>query len=339
MTAKTAFLSAIPAALVAAVLAACSPAEQNASPADGASAPAAAETKKVSVTAIADHPALDTIRAGVIDGLKTEGFEEGRNLVIDFQSAQGSTANAAQIAKKFAGDQPDAIVAITTPSAQAAAAATKTVPVIFTAVTDPVAAKLIANFEPSGSNIVGVSDELPVGPQIDLMKQLVPNLKTIGYVYSPGEVNSVTVLERLKAKAAEQGLQVAEAPAARSADVITAARSLGGKADVIFTSLDNNVVSAYESMYKASVEMKIPLVASDADSVTRGAVAALGMDSFGTGQQAGRLAAAVLKGKKPGDLPSEKLDSLELYLSKKHAAALGIALPEALLKTAKEVKE
>ena len=195
------------------------------------------------------------------------------------------------------------------------------------------------SLEPSHTNITGVSDELPVGPQIDLMKKLVPNLKTIGYVYSPGEVNSTTVLERLKAKAAEQNIEVAASPAQRSADVLTAARSLGGKADVIFTSLDNNVVSSYESMYKASMELKIPLVASDADSVTRGAVAALGMDSFGTGQKAGKLAAAVLKGGKPGDMPSEKLDQLDLYLSKKHAAALGITLPDELLKEAKEVKE
>ncbi|WP_315286469.1 ABC transporter substrate-binding protein [Neisseria bacilliformis] len=336
MNAKTAAVCSL---FAAAVLAACSPAEQKTAAGSGASAPAAAAVKKVAITAIADHPALDTIRAGVIDGLKAEGFEEGKNLVIDFQSAQGSTANAAQIAKKFAGDQPDAIVAITTPSAQAAAAATKTVPVVYTAVTDPVGAKLVGSFAPSGSNIVGVSDELPVGPQIGLMKKLVPNLKTIGYVYSPGEVNSVTVLNRLKEKAAEQGLQVAEAPAARSADVLTAARSLAGRADVIFTSLDNNVVAAYESMYKAASESKIPLVASDADSVTRGAVAAMGMDSFGTGQKAGRMTAAILKGAKPGDMPSEKLDRLELYLSKKHAAALGIALPPELLSEAKEIKE
>ena len=200
-------------------------------------------------------------------------------------------------------------------------------------------AKLVGSFAPSGTNIVGVSDELPVGPQIGLMKKLVPNLKTIGYVYSPGEVNSVTVLNRLKEKAAAEGLQVAEAPAARSADVLTAARSLAGRADVIFTSLDNNVVAAYESMYKAASESKIPLVASDADSVTRGAVAAMGMDSFGTGQKAGRMTAAILKGAKPGDMPSEKLDRLELYLSKKHAAALGIALPPELLSEAKKIKE
>ena len=307
MNAKTAAVCSL---FAAAVLAACSPAEQKTAAGSGASAPAAAAVKKVAITAIADHPALDTIRAGVIDGLKAEGFEEGKNLVIDFQSAQGSTA-----------------------------AATKTVPVVYTAVTDPVGAKLVGSFAPSGTNIVGVSDELPVGPQIGLMKKLVPNLKTIGYVYSPGEVNSVTVLNRLKEKAAAEGLQVAEAPAARSADVLTAARSLAGRADVIFTSLDNNVVAAYESMYKAASESKIPLVASDADSVTRGAVAAMGMDSFGTGQKAGRMTAAILKGAKPGDMPSEKLDRLELYLSKKHAAALGIALPPELLSEAKKIKE
>ena len=341
MTPRTAYTSSIFGIVAAAILAACTPADKQADNGQTAPAPAAsaAEQKKIAITAIADPPALDTIRAGVLDGLKAEGFEEGKNLTVDFQSAQGSTANAAQIAKKFAGANPDAIIAITTPSAQAVAAATKNIPLIYTAVTDPVGAKLVPSLEPSHTNITGVSDELPVGPQIDLMKKLVPNLKTIGYVYSPGEVNSTTVLERLKAKAAEQNIEVAAAPAQRSADVLTAARSLGGKADVIFTSLDNNVVSSYESMYKASMELKIPLVASDADSVTRGAVAALGMDSFGTGQKAGKLAAAVLKGGKPGDMPSEKLDQLDLYLSKKHAAALGITLPEELLKEAKEVKE
>ena len=302
-------------------------------------APAAwAQQKTVGITAIVEHPALDAIRKGAQDELRALGWSEDK-LKVQYQSAQGSAATAGQIAKKFAGDKVDAIIAIATPSAQAAAAATRSIPIIYAAVTDPVAAKLVKSMEPAGGNITGVSDRLDIAPQVDLILKIKPGAKKVGMVYSPGEVNSTTVLERLKAKAAEQNIEVAAAPAQRSADVLTAARSLGGKADVIFTSLDNNVVSSYESMYKASMELKIPLVASDADSVTRGAVAALGMDSFGTGQKAGKLAAAVLKGGKPGDMPSEKLDQLDLYLSKKHAAALGIALPEALLKTAKEVKE
>ncbi|MDO4878252.1 MAG: ABC transporter substrate-binding protein [Neisseria sp.] len=331
--------------LAALMLAACSPSappEQSSSaavpPAGESSAPQA--PKRVAITAIVEHPALDTIRAGVIEGLKENDFEEGRNLIVEFQSAQGSTANAAQIAKKFAGDNPDVIVAITTPSAQAAvAAAGNDIPVVYSAVTDPVGAKLVKNLEPSGTNVTGVSDRLPVGPQIDLMKKLVPNLKTIGYVYSPGEVNSTSVLKRLEAKAAEQGIAVLAVPAQRSAEVPTAVRSLNGKADVIFTSLDNNVVSAYESMYKASVEMKIPLVASDADSVTRGAVAALGMDSFDLGRRTGRMTAEILQGRKPGDMPSEVVDGLELIVSRKHAAEVGITLSDEVLAQAKVVKD
>lgn len=154
----------------------------------------------MAITAIVEHPALDAVRKGVLDELKAQGFEEGKNLTVDFQSAQGSTANAAQIAKKFAGDNPDVIVAIATPSAQSVVAATKTIPVVYSAVTDPVAAKLVSSWEPSGTNVTGVSDELPLEPQIDLMKKIVPTVKNIGYVYSPGEVNSTTVLEQLKTK-------------------------------------------------------------------------------------------------------------------------------------------
>ena len=331
--------AALSGALAAALLAACSPSTPNEPSPTASSAAAAAAPKRVAITAIVEHPALDTIRTGVIDGLRENGFEEGKNLIVDFQSAQGSTANAAQIAKKFAGDNPDAIVAITTPSAQAVAAATKNIPVVYSAVTDPVGAQLVKDFNPSGTNITGVSDQLPVGPQIDLMKKLRPKLKAIGYVYSPGEVNSTSVLKRLEAKAAEQGIAVVAVPAQRSADVLIAVRSLNGKVDAVFTSLDNNVVSAYESMYKASVEMKIPLVASDADSVTRGAVAALGMDSYGLGKRTGRMTAEILNGKKAGEIPSETLDGLELIVSKKHAAEVGITLPEDVLKEAKEIKE
>ncbi|WP_312267689.1 ABC transporter substrate-binding protein, partial [Neisseria sp.] len=277
----------------------------------------------------------------VLDELKAQGFEEGKNLTVDFQSAQGSTANAAQIAKKFAGDNPDVIVAIATPSAQSVVAATKTIPVVYSAVTDPVAAKLVSSWQPSGTNVTGVSDELPLDPQIDLMKKIVPTLKNVGYVYSPGEVNSTTVLEQLKTKLGGQGLNVVAAPAQRSSDVLTAARSLQGKVDLIYTSLDNNVVSSYESLYKAAVEMKTPLVAADTDSVKRGAVAALGVNYYDLGKKTGSVVVEILNGKKAGEIASSRMDAanLDLFVSKKNAAAEGITLPEEVLKTAKEVQE
>ncbi len=334
------------AAMAAALLAACSPSEKAAAPAasdnaaSNASAAPAAEPKKIAITAIVEHPALDAVRQGVLDELKAQGYEEGKNLTVDFQSAQGSTANAAQIAKKFVGDNPDLIVAISTPSAQSVVAATKTIPVVYAAVTDPVTAKLVPSWEQAGPNVTGVSDGLPLAPQIDLMKKIVPTLKNVGYVYSPGEVNSTVVLEELKTKLTAEGINLVAAPAQRSSDVLTAARSLNGKVDVIYTSLDNNVVSQYESMYKAAVEMKRPLVAADTDSVKRGAVAAMGVNYYDMGKKAGTVVAGVLKdGKKVSDTPPARMETLDLFLSKKNAAEVGVTLPEELLKEAKEVQE
>lgn len=329
-------------ALAALVLAACAPAEQKPAAEQGASAasaPAAAEVKKVAITAIVEHPALDAVRKGVIEELAAAGYKEGENLKIDFQSAQGNTATAGQIAKKFAGDNPDVIVAIATPSAQSVVAATKTIPVVFSAVTDPVAAKLVPGWEASKTNVTGLSDELPLQPQIDLMKKIIPNLKSVGYVYSPGEVNSTIVLDQLKTALDKDGITVAAAPAQRTTDVPTAARSLKGKADLIYTSLDNNVVSAYESMYKVAVENKLPLVASDTDSVKRGAVAALGINYHDMGVATGKMVVRILKGEKAGDIAPQRMDKLDLYVSKKNAAEQGVTLSDALLKEAKEVME
>ncbi len=335
--------------LSALLLAACSPQQQqsaapaaasdSSSPAFSGGEPVAGGVKKVAITAIVEHPALDAVRKGVIEELANQGYKEGENLQIDFQSAQGNTATAGQIAKKFAGDNPDVIVAIATPSAQSVVAATKTVPVVFSAVTDPVAAKLVSSWEPSKTNVTGVSDELPLQPQIDLMRKIVPNLKSVGYVYSPGEVNSTIVLDQLKALLAKDGIEVAAAPAQRTTDVPTAARSLKGKADLIYTSLDNNVVSAYESLYKTAVENKIPLVASDTDSVKRGAVAALGVNYHDLGVKTGGVVARILRGEKPGDIAPERMDKLDLFVSKKAAAEVGLTLPDALISEAKEVVE
>lgn len=324
------------------LLAACSPAEQkNDAAASSASAAvqAGGEVKKVAITAIVDHPALDNVRKGVLEELKAKGFEEGKNLQVDFQSAQGSTATAGQIAKKFVGDKPDVVVAIATPSAQSMVAATKSIPIVYAAVTDPVAAKLVPGWEASRTNVTGVSDELPLAPQIDLMKKIVPNLKSVGYVYSPGEVNSTIVLDQLKAALAPENIALVAAPAQRSADVPTAARSLKGKADLIYTSLDNNVVSSFESLYKVGVENKLPLIASDTGSVPRGAIAALGVNYFDMGKKAGDAVARILNGEKAGDIPSARMDKLDLIVSKKHAAEQGVTLSDEVLKEAAEVQE
>lgn len=296
-----------------------------------------AQVKTVGITAIVDHPALDSVRKGVQDELKALGWEEDKNLRVAYQSAQGNTATAGQIARKFAGDKVDAIVAIATPSAQAVAASTKSIPLIYTAVTDPVSAKLVKSMGKSGTNVTGVSDALPLAPQVELIKKIKPTAKKVGMVYSPGEVNSTIVVKQLKAELAKHGMTLVEAAAPRTTDVGSAAKSLVGKVDVIYTSTDNNVVSTYESMVAVARDAKIPLVASDPDSVKRGAVAALGMNYYDMGRQAGKVVNRVLKGEKPGTIASETGASTKLVLSESAAAAQGVTLSEALRKEAAEV--
>ena len=295
--------------------------------------------KRVAITAIVEHPALDQARQGVIDELKDAGYVEGQNLTVEFQSAQGNTATAAQIAKKYAGDNPDVIVGIGTPSAQALIASTRTVPIVYTAVTDPVAANLVRSWEAKGGNVTGVSDHLPLEPQVELIKAVVPTVKNVGFVYSPGEVNSTIVLKELQAVLDKDGIKVVAAPAQRTTDISTAVKSLQGRVDVIYTSTDNNVVSAYESMYQAAVQTKIPLIASDTSSAERGAVAALGGDYYGMGRQTGKLVVRILEGEKAGNIPSEKPQKTQLYVNLKAAKQQGATLPQSMIDSATKVIE
>lgn len=294
------------------------------------------KVQNVAITAIVDHPALDSIRKGVIEELEREGFVDGKNIKIDYQSAQGSTATAAQIARKFVGDKADIIIPITTPSAQPVVAATRSIPIVFSGVTDPVAAKLVKSWEPSGTNVTGISDHKPIAPQVKLIQTLVPELKSVGYVYSAGEVNSTIVLEELKEEAKKQGFNVVPVAVQRSADIGTAARSLNGKVQAIYISEDNGVVSAYEALHKAALEAKIPVIASDRDTVKRGALAAYAVNQYDIGVATGKSAARVLKGEKPGLIPTQEVSRLELSINKNTAQELGINLPQDLLKEAQE---
>lgn len=304
---------------------------------EAASAPAAAvQPKAVSVVSIVEHPALDAIRDGVKEELEAAGYT-GDKLKWQYQSAQGNTGTAAQIARKYIGDKPDVIVAIATPSAQAVVAATKEIPVVYSGVTDPVAAQLVPGWEASGTNVTGVSDALPLDGQADLIRRIVPAAKRVGMVYNPGEANSVVVVEEFKRILPAKGMELVEAAAPRTVDIPSAVRSLAGKVDVIYTNTDNNVVSAYESLAKAAGELKIPLVAADTDSVKRGAVAALGQDYRGIGRQTGRLVVRILAGEKPGAIPSETGKELDLTVNAKAAEAQGVKLSEDVLKDAKEV--
>lgn len=299
----------------------------------------AAEQKSVAVTAIVEHPALDAARDGIKAALEKGGYREGENLKWQYQSAQGNTGTAAQIARKFIGDRPDVIVGIATPSAQALAAATKSTPIVFTAVTDPVAAQLVPGWETNSGNVTGASDMLELDKQMALIKRILPEAKRVGIVYNPGEANSVVVVKQLKELLPTLGMTLIEAAAPRSVDVGSAARSLVGKVDVIYTNTDNNVVSAYESLVKVGIDTRTPLIASDTDSVKRGAIAALGIDYHDLGEQTGRIVLRILNGEKPGDIKPETSENLRLFVNTTAAKRQGVTLSQDVLDSAAEIIE
>ena len=303
----------------------------------GVSLAAAADVKSVAVTAIVEHPALDSARDGILEALNQAGYKQGDNLKWQYQSAQGNTGTAAQIARKFIGDKADVLVGIATPTAQALAAGTKQIPIVFTAVTDPVQAQLTPSWEASGTNVTGVSDVLELDKQIDLIKEIIPDAKKVGIVYNPGEANSVAVVEALKKQLPEHGMELVEAAAPRTVDVRNAALSLAGKVDVIYTNTDHNVVSAYEAMAKVGNDTKTPLIASDTDSVKRGAIAALGVDYHDLGVQTGRIVARILDGEKPGDIAPQTSDNLQLFINVTAAEKQGVLLSEELLLRATQI--
>ncbi|THA37466.1 ABC transporter substrate-binding protein, partial [Streptomyces sp. A1136] len=184
---------------------------------------------------IVEHPALDAVRDGTRDELKAEGYEAGKGFKFEFQSAQGNAGTAGQIAKKFVGDNPDVIVAIGTPSAQPLVASTKTIPIVYSGIADPIAAQLVKDWGPSGTNVTGLSHMLDPVKQVEIIKKVLPSAKRIGIVYNPGESNSVSALNAIKAVLEKQGMTLVEAAAPRSVDVAPAAKSLIGKIDLMYT--------------------------------------------------------------------------------------------------------
>jgi putative ABC transport system substrate-binding protein len=300
---------------------------------------ALAETpmKSVMVTAIVDHPALDAVRNGTRDALRDAGYEVGKNLKWEFQSAQGNASIVAQITRQFVGANPDVIVAIATPSAQSLVAATKTIPIVYSGVADPIAAQLVKDWKPSGTNVTGLSHMLDLNKQIGIMKAVVPNVKRVGIVYNPGEVNSTVVVKQLRTLLERQGIALIDVAAPRTVDVAPAAKSLIGKVDLIYSTTDNNVVSTYESLVKVCNDAKIPLVASDTDSVKRGAIAAYGVNFYNLGRATGKVVARILNGEKPGAIASTTSKDLELFINRTAAQKQGVVLSPQFLKQANKV--
>jgi putative ABC transport system substrate-binding protein len=296
----------------------------------------AAEERKITIgiSQIVEHPALDAARQGFIDSLKDAGYVDGQNMTFDVQIAQGNMATANSIAKAFVGKSVDLIHSIATPTSQACANATQTIPIVISSVTDPVGAGLVKSLDQPGGNVTGTTDRSPVDRQMELMREIQPKIRKLGFIYNAGEDNSVSSLKQLQAEAAKQGVEVVEATVSSSSGVLMAARSLVGRVDAIHIPTDNTVVSAFEAVVKVCEESRIPLYAADIDSVPRGAVAALAIDYYRLGRQSGEMAARILKGAQPGTMPIETLKDLKLVVNPKAAMKMGVTLPEAVLKRA-----
>jgi putative ABC transport system substrate-binding protein len=290
----------------------------------------------VATTAIVEHPALDAVRDGIKKSLNDNGYS-GDNLKFTYESAQGKPDIAAQIARKIVGDNPDIIVAIATPSAQAAVTASSSIPVVFSAVTDPLAAKLVPTLEKPGGNVTGLSDMANLKEHLELIKSFIPNIKTLGIPYNPGEANSVSMLASMKVEAGKMGIMIVEAAAPKSSDVMIATKQLVGKVEAIYCPIDNTIISAVESVVKVGIDAGIPVFAGDTDTVARGAVAAVGYDYFDLGRQTGDIVVRILKGEKPGNIDVKMAKGTNLYVNPKMAAMMGTKVPQEVLARATKI--
>ncbi|BAU27151.1 putative ABC transport system substrate-binding protein [Aneurinibacillus soli] len=298
----------------------------------------ASKQVKVGITQIVEHPALDSIRKGIIDQLAAEGYKDGTSMQLEYVNAQNDMNNVATIAQKMAADHKDIIIPITTPSAQAVVNQAKDTPVVFSAVTDPVAAKIVPALDKPKANVTGTSDASPMDKQVELVHAFVPKLKNLGVIYNTGEVNASVQVDMIEKAAQAKGIKVVRAGVTNSNEVKPGAESLAGKVDAILIPVDNTVVSSFESLLKAANAAKIPVFASDSDTVKRGAVATYGIDYYKLGKQTGVMAARVLRGEKPGDIPVETLKDVQLIVNAKAAQSFGLSIPEQLKAGAQIIK-
>lgn len=294
---------------------------------------------QIGISKIVSHPALNAVEQGIMDELEALGYAD---VAYDVQSANGDLSTAAQIAAKFRADGVDIAVGIATPTAQALVASIDEVPVVFTAVTDPVAAELVPAYSGGGGNVTGFSDLTPVREQIELLAQL-GNVDSIGHVYSSGEANAVVLAEMARQVAGELGIEFVEATVTNSAEVRSAALSIVDRVDVFYMSTDNTVVSALSSLTDVAMDAGVPVVTADPSSAeSQDVIAAYGFDYYTMGRATGRLIDDILNGANPDEIPVQYLtdaSDLILHVNLDIAERLGIALPDAVFEAANQVVE
>ncbi|MFT3875972.1 MAG: ABC transporter substrate-binding protein [Propioniciclava sp.] len=301
----------------------------------GTSPSAAAPAEKVleiGIAQIVDHPSLNSLREGFKEGMAQAGYADGIQVRYESRNAAGDMSTLTSIAASF--EAKDLVVAIATPTAQTMAQSITDKPIFFAGVTDPVGAKLVESLEAPGGNVTGTSDYPPVADQLALIRDIAPDAKTIGLLYSSAETNSHIHAELVNQVAPTLGFEVKEATVANSSEVAQAAESLRD-VDVFFVGTDNTIVSAIESVVQVAETAKIPLIVSDPDSVPRGAAAAYAVDYRAQGVQTGRMAADMLKsGRTPASVPVERVKDMKLSVNPAAAQRMGITIPEMVLKRA-----
>lgn len=303
----------------------------------------AADMKNVAISTIVEVPALTDTKDGILAALAERGYIDGETITVDYQNANGNMPTQQQIAKKFVGDRPDVIIPITTPTSQAVIALTDDIPIVFATVTDPLKAQLISQFEQPGGNVTGVSDAAPIGEQMDLIKELVPGLKKIGFIYNPGLDNALSALEVIKREASARDVEVIESPAPTTNEVILATKKLIGDVEAIYVPNDTTVVAALEAIVKIGQDVDLPVFTGETGGVERGAAASVGLDYYAVGKTAGYMAADVLDGKAPGMIDAviafNVHDQFKLIVNKGSAEAMGMTIPQSVLDRATDIIE
>lgn len=286
------------------------------------------EKVNIGLTQIVQHPSLDQIRKGILDTLESNGYVDGENVEIDFQNAQGEMSNAQIIANSFVDDKKDLIIAITTPSAQAALNATNKIPIIYSAVTDPAAAGL------EGDNIAGISDMTPIKQQFELLKKLMPKAEIVGMVYNSSEQNSEIQVKKAMEIAEDMGLELKVVSVTNVNEVPTALDSILDDVDVLYTHIDNLIASTYPVVVQRANKLGVPIIGGVEDYVTQGALATEGIDQYKIGVQTGEMVVRYLKGEKISDMGMELAKETSLLINKSVAEKLDILIPEELMERA-----
>lgn len=293
--------------------------------------------KTIGISQIVEHPALDSSREGFIEGLREEGFIEGKNILIDFQNAQGDIATADIIARKFVGAKKDLIFAVSTPSAQAAYNCTKRTPIVMTAITDPVAAGIVKSMNNTQTNVTGTSDRTPIKDQIKLLKNILKNTKKIGVIYNTSEANSETQVKELESACEEYSIKVIKKGVTAIGEVPQVIGALLDKVDVLYTPADNMIASSMAVITQNAINKKIPVFGAEKAHVEGGAFLTLGVNYKELGRETARKAAKILKGKKATDIPVTLQKQFEIAINKDVIGKMNIKMPKIIMDKAIKV--